>query len=290
MRIHLWKIRWKCGISRWYGTAESWFANARLLWKRVKWIICDIHRNLVPAIWKASSDLFMNQALWEREEILRSCFSETGTGISVNGLFRTASHRNDLCFLVNGIDIRNTDRRDSERTTALSLKLFGNISCKEKSENTCNTSSGMMYFQSWTAAVQYLLDRSIHDIQTWSPVQAWMILWNHQFHINKIFKGCKRVKFLISKNWTVSNGNFPRIYFSGKVLQTNINAYVKLVFNYGKLVNVYILDKRISNKSEPYWQPCLSEKYKEAVEVVRALTGAVKMFIICAWLVGICCK
>lgn len=51
-------------------------------------------------------------------------------------------HRDDLCFMVNRIDIRKFGSQGQQRTAALSLKLSEIYLVKEKNQRYADTSSG----------------------------------------------------------------------------------------------------------------------------------------------------
>lgn len=51
-------------------------------------------------------------------------------------------HRDDLCFMVNGIDIRKFGSQGQQRTAALSLKLSEIYLVKRKNQRYADTSSG----------------------------------------------------------------------------------------------------------------------------------------------------
>lgn len=112
-------------------------------------IICDIHKNLT-----GGEELL--QVIYEpsaqEEDFEELLFRNRDRDIRMK-MTSSGPHRDDLCFLVNGIDIRKYGSQGQQRTAALSLKLSEIYLVKKKSEiRLCFF--WMMYFQSWTAAVR----------------------------------------------------------------------------------------------------------------------------------------
>ena len=99
-------------------------------------------------------------------------------------------HRDDLCFMVNGIDIRKFGSQGQQRTAALSLKLSEIYLVKEKIKDTPVLLLDDVLSELDSNRQTYLLD-SIHDIQTLITCTGLDDFVSHQFHINKVFKVVK---------------------------------------------------------------------------------------------------
>ena len=114
-------------------------------------VIQDIHRNLtggeehLEVIYEPSteSECFEETLKKNRERDMRMKMTSAGP------------HRDDLCFMVNGIDIRKFGSQGQQRTAALSLKLSEIYLVKEKSKIR-RYFFWMMYFQSWTATDRHI--------------------------------------------------------------------------------------------------------------------------------------
>ena len=99
-------------------------------------------------------------------------------------------HRDDLCFMVNGIDIRKYGSQGQQRTAALSLKLSEIYLVKKKIKDTPVLLLDDVLSELDSSRQMYLLD-SIHDIQTLITCTGLDDFVNNQFHINKVFKVIK---------------------------------------------------------------------------------------------------
>ncbi len=99
-------------------------------------------------------------------------------------------HRDDLCFMVNGIDIRKYGSQGQQRTAALSLKLSEIYLVKKKIKDTPVLLLDDVLSELDSSRQMYLLD-SIHDIQTLITGTGLDDFVNNQFHINKVFKVIK---------------------------------------------------------------------------------------------------
>ena len=95
-------------------------------------------------------------------------------------------HRDDLCFMVNGIDIRKFGSHGQQRTGALSLKLSEIELVKKKTKDTPVLLLDDVLSELDKNRQNYLLD-SIHDIQTLITCTGMDEFVNHRFAINKIF-------------------------------------------------------------------------------------------------------
>ena len=105
-------------------------------------------------------------------------------------LTSSGPHRDDLCFLVNGIDIRKFGSQGQQRTAALSLKLSEIYLVKEKIKDTPVLLLDDVLSELDSSRQTYLLD-CIHDIQTLITCTGLDDFVSHQFHLNKVFKVVK---------------------------------------------------------------------------------------------------
>lgn len=99
-------------------------------------------------------------------------------------------HRDDLCFMVNGIDIRKYGSQGQQRTAALSLKLSEIYLVKKKIKDTPVLLLDDVLSELDSNRQTYLLD-SIHDIQTMITCTGLDDFVSHQFHINRVFRVVK---------------------------------------------------------------------------------------------------
>ena len=99
-------------------------------------------------------------------------------------------HRDDLCFMVNGVDIRKFGSQGQQRTAALSLKLSEIYLVKEKIKDTPVLLLDDVLSELDSNRQTYLLD-CIHDIQTLITCTGLDDFVSHQFHLNKVFKVVK---------------------------------------------------------------------------------------------------
>ena len=150
-------------------------------------VIQDIHRNLtggeehLEVIYEPSteSECFEETLKKNRERDMRTKMTSAGP------------HRDDLCFMVNGIDIRKFGSQGQQRTAALSLKLSEIYLVKEKIKDTPILLLDDVLSELDSNRQTYLLD-SIHDIQTLITCTGLDDFVSHQFHINKVFQSSKR--------------------------------------------------------------------------------------------------
>ena len=152
----------------------------------LNYVIQDIHRNLtggeehLEVIYEPSteSECFEETLKKNRERDMRMKMTSAGP------------HRDDLCFMVNGIDIRKFGSQGQQRTAALSLKLSEIYLVKEKIKDTPILLLDDVLSELDSNRQTYLLD-SIHDIQTLITCTGLDDFVSHQFHINKVFKVVK---------------------------------------------------------------------------------------------------
>ena len=96
-------------------------------------------------------------------------------------------HRDDLCFMVNGVDIRKFGSQGQQRTAALSLKLSEIYLVKEKIKDTPVLLLDDVLSELDSNRQTYLLD-CIHDIQTLITCTGLDDFVSHQFKINRVFR------------------------------------------------------------------------------------------------------
>ena len=149
-------------------------------------VIRDIHKNLtggeeIPEVIYEPSvqpDSFWETLKKNRERDIRMKLTSSGP------------HRDDLCFKVNGIDIRKYGSQGQQRTAALALKLSEIYLVKKKIKDTPVLLLDDVLSELDGNRQTYLLD-SIHDIQTLITCTGLDDFISHQFHINKVFRVIK---------------------------------------------------------------------------------------------------
>ena len=95
-------------------------------------------------------------------------------------------HRDDLCVMANGIDIRKYGSQGQQRTAALSLKLSEIELVRQIIKDTPVLLLDDVLSELDKHRQNYLLD-SIHDIQTLITCTGLDEFVNHRFSINKVF-------------------------------------------------------------------------------------------------------
>ncbi len=150
--------------------------------KQINEIISSIHYKLtggkekIEIIYEPSNgNLSLKQALKKyREKDLRIKSTSVGP------------HRDDICFMSNGIDIRRFGSQGQQRTAALSLKLAEIELVKEIIHDKPVLLLDDVLSELDKYRQNYLLD-SIHDIQTLITCTGVDEFVNHRFSINKVF-------------------------------------------------------------------------------------------------------
>ena len=95
-------------------------------------------------------------------------------------------HRDDICFMAGGIDIRRFGSQGQQRTAALSLKLSEIELVRQIIKDTPVLLLDDVLSELDKHRQNYLLD-SIHDIQTLITCTGLDEFVNHRFSINKVF-------------------------------------------------------------------------------------------------------
>lgn len=145
-------------------------------------IVHEIHRNLTGGIEQidvvyepnTQSKNFEEMLFRNRERDFRMKMTSTGP------------HRDDLCVMINGIDIRKYGSQGQQRTAALSLKLSEIYLVKRRIKDTPVLLLDDVLSELDSSRQTYLLD-SIHDIQTMITCTGLDDFISHQFQINKVF-------------------------------------------------------------------------------------------------------
>ena len=149
---------------------------------RVNEIISFIHKKLtgnreeIQVIYEPSNgNLTLEQALQKnRERDIRVKSTSAGP------------HRDDICFMVGGLDIRRYGSQGQQRTAALSLKLSEIELVKQAAKDTPVLLLDDVLSELDKHRQNYLLD-SINDIQTLITCTGVEDFVNHRFYINKVF-------------------------------------------------------------------------------------------------------
>lgn len=98
----------------------------------------------------------------------------------------TGPHRDDICFLVNGVDIRRYGSQGQQRTAALSLKLSEIELVRNEIGDTPILLLDDVLSELDSSRQKYLLD-GICDIQTFITCTGLDDFVQNRFHINKTF-------------------------------------------------------------------------------------------------------
>lgn len=122
-----------------------------------------------------AADDFADQLLKSREKDLK--FKISGVG----------PHRDDLCILINGVDIRRFGSQGQQRTAALSMKLSEIYLVKQMIRDTPVLLLDDVLSELDSSRQNYLL-QSIHDIQTLITCTGLDDFVNNQFSMNRVFE------------------------------------------------------------------------------------------------------
>lgn len=154
--------------------------------KELNMIIEDIHKNLtggaehLEVIYEPNteSSFFAETLAKNRDRDIRMKMTSAGP------------HRDDLCLMSNGVDIRKYGSQGQQRTAALSLKLSEIYLVKKKIKDTPVLLLDDVLSELDSSRQTYLLE-SIHDIQTMITCTGLDDFINSQFRINKVFQVVK---------------------------------------------------------------------------------------------------
>ena len=156
-------------------------ARAKFI-EKLNEIIQDIHRNL-------TGNRETLQLVYEPSVTAESIEQEIARNRERDLKFKLTTlgpHRDDLCGMVNGIDIRLFGSQGQQRTAALSLKLSEIYLVKEVVKDTPVLLLDDVLSELDSNRQNYLLN-SIHDVQTVITCTGLDEFVNNRFHINKIF-------------------------------------------------------------------------------------------------------
>lgn len=145
-------------------------------------IISDIHSSLsgkkenLALIYENNTDAddFREKVKLNREKDLKTRFTNTGP------------HRDDLCFSIDGIDIRRFGSQGQQRTAALSLKLAEIEIVKRNIKDTPVLLLDDVLSELDSNRQRYLLE-NIHDVQTMITCTGIDDFVENNFQINKLF-------------------------------------------------------------------------------------------------------
>ncbi len=132
----------------------------------------ELHLNYEPNVME---DFFEQDLLKNQEKDLK--FGITSTG----------PHRDDMCFLIHGIDIRKFGSQGQQRSCALSLKL-SEIELVKRSIDEKPVLILDDVLSELDSSRQNFLLNSIHDIQTVITCTGLDEFVRNRFEINKIFR------------------------------------------------------------------------------------------------------
>ncbi len=145
-------------------------------------IACDIHKNLTGGLEELR--LFYEPDV--TEEMLKSALFENRDRDLRLKTSSTGPHRDDICVMVDGIDIRKYGSQGQQRTAALSLKLSEIYLVRQRIHDEPVLLLDDVLSELDSGRQNYLLN-SIHDIQTIITCTGLDDFIDHQFKINKVF-------------------------------------------------------------------------------------------------------
>lgn len=162
---------------------KSIIRKRKIFTEELNSVISEIHRNLtggqehLEVVYEAnSSETDLEEAVFKsRERDIRMKMTSAGP------------HRDDICLLANGIDIRKYGSQGQQRTAALSLKLSEIHLVRNKIRDTPVLLLDDVLSELDGNRQMYLLD-SIHNIQTLITCTGLDDFVNHRFQINKVYK------------------------------------------------------------------------------------------------------
>lgn len=161
---------------------ERVIESRKIFVSKVNKIISEIHEKLTGGQEKIEVIYEPNTNFYPLKEILEKNRSRDFKMMSTS----SGPHRDDVCFMVNGIDIRRFGSQGQQRTAALSLKLSEIELVKEITKDKPVLLLDDVLSELDKHRQNYLLD-SIDDIQTLITCTGVDEFVNHRFSINKIF-------------------------------------------------------------------------------------------------------
>ena len=154
-------------------------------------VIQEIHRNLTGGLEHLE---VIYEPSTEQENFEETLFRNRDRDIRMK-MTSSGPHRDDLCLMADGIDIRKFGSQGQQRTAALSLKLSEIYLVKNKIKDTPVLLLDDVLSELDSSRQTCLLD-SIHDIQTMVTCTGLDDFISHQFHINKVFQVVKGEVYL----------------------------------------------------------------------------------------------
>ena len=154
-------------------------------------MIQEIHRNLTGGLEHLE---VIYEPSTEQENFEETLFRNRDRDIRMK-MTSSGPHRDDLCLMADGIDIRKYGSQGQQRTAALSLKLSEIYLVKNKIKDTPVLLLDDVLSELDSSRQTCLLD-SIHDIQTMVTCTGLDDFISHQFHINKVFQVVKGEVYL----------------------------------------------------------------------------------------------
>lgn len=149
-------------------------------------IICEIHRNLTG---RSETPEIIYEPSTDENEIEQEIVRNRDRDMRMK-LTSVGPHRDDLCVMANGIDIRKYGSQGQQRTAALSLKLSEIYMVKKKIKDTPILLLDDVLSELDSSRQTCLLE-SIHDIQTMITCTGLDDFISHRFQINKVFQVAK---------------------------------------------------------------------------------------------------
>ncbi len=146
-------------------------------------IICEIHNRLSG---KREHLVLEYENQTETEEFSKKLAENREKDIKTK-MTNHGPHRDDLCFLIDGIDIRKFGSQGQQRTAALSLKLAEIEIVRQSVKDTPVLLLDDVLSELDSSRQKYLLE-SIHDIQTFITCTGIDDFVNYHFKIDKLFE------------------------------------------------------------------------------------------------------
>ena len=146
-------------------------------------VIREIHKNL-------TGGLEQLELLYEpnvKEEDFSQILAKNRDRDIRMKLSSSGPHRDDICILINGTDIRKYGSQGQQRTAALSLKLSEIYLVKKKIKESPVLLLDDVLSELDGNRQNYLLN-SIHDVQTLITCTGLDDFVSHRFHLNRVFR------------------------------------------------------------------------------------------------------
>lgn len=150
--------------------------------EQVNEIISNIHKKLTGNQEKIEIIYEPNTGDYPLEDVLKKCRERDLKMMNTS----SGPHRDDICFMIDGIDIRKFGSQGQQRTAALSLKLSEIELVKQITKDKPVLLLDDVLSELDKHRQNYLLD-SIDDIQTLITCTGVDEFVNHRFCVNKIF-------------------------------------------------------------------------------------------------------